>query len=136
MTARPPTAIAIDAIPVHDGPGPAEWKPVRHHLGLTAFGVNAWTATAAGQVLIEEHDELEDDTGAHEELYLVTSGRARFRVGGGELDAPAGTIVAVPDPATRRSAVAESAGTTVFCVGAAAGRGFEVSPWERRRLGG
>jgi hypothetical protein len=34
------------------------WHPVRHLLGITAFGMNAYTCHADGGPLIEEHDEL------------------------------------------------------------------------------
>ena len=33
------------------------YRPIRHHLGITAFGVTAWTARAAGDLVINEHDE-------------------------------------------------------------------------------
>ena len=47
-------------------------RPVRHHFGITAFGVNAWTARDAGDRIINEHDESEPDS--NEELYLVLRG--------------------------------------------------------------
>src|SRR5437762_3021369 len=28
--------------------GREPWQPIRHHLGISAFGVNAWTGHAAG----------------------------------------------------------------------------------------
>jgi hypothetical protein len=65
---------------------------------------------------------------------MVTSGRARFRVGGEELDAPAGTFVAVRDPALVRHAVALDDGTTVLAIGAAPGVAFSPSPWELRQI--
>ena len=34
------------------------WRPLRKALGTTAFGVNAYTADAAGDDVIETHDEL------------------------------------------------------------------------------
>jgi tetratricopeptide (TPR) repeat protein len=107
------------------------WRPIRSALGIGAFGVNAWESTAAGQQLIGEHDEVGPGAGGHEELYLVTAGRARFTVDGREIDAPAGTLVFVPDPASKRAAVADEAGTTVLAIGAQPGAAFEVSPWER-----
>ena len=122
---------------VDDGPGPADWKPIRHHFGIRAFGVNAWIASEAGQELIEEHDELdsdEDGPGGHEELYAIVSGRAVFFVDGSRLEAPAGTLVFVEDPSLVRSAVAEEVGTTVLCVGGWAERAFEPSEWELRRV--
>jgi hypothetical protein len=119
-----------------DGPGPAEWKPLRHHFGVRAFGVNAWVATEAQQELVEEHDELEEDgTAGHEEIYAITAGRAVFTVDGERVEAPAGTVLFVSDPALVRSAVALEAGTTVLCVGGWPDRAFEPSEWETRRLG-
>ena len=109
----------------------AAWKPVRHHLGVGAFGINAYVADAAGDVVIEEHDEG-DDYG-HEELYVVHAGRARFTVGGERIDAPAGTFVFVEDPHLTRAAVAEEPGTAVIAVGARRGAVFEPSEWETRR---
>ena len=57
-------------------------------------------------------------------------GRATFTLDGEEVDAPAGTIVHLPDPAVRRSAVAEEPGTAVLAVGAKPGEAFQPSPWE------
>jgi hypothetical protein len=76
------------------------WSPIRQSLGVGAFGINAWTAHATGDVLIPAHDELPS---GHEELYLVVSGAASFTVAGDEIQAPAGCIVFVRDPAATRS---------------------------------
>lgn len=110
-----------------------EWRPVRHHLGIEAFGAGLWLGDS-GIELIEEHTEEVGGADRHEELYLVVRGRARFTVAGEEIDAPAGTFVAVPDPGATRSAVAAEDGTAILAVGAPRGRAYEVSPWERRRL--
>jgi len=118
--------------PVPREPGSYEWKPIRHHLGIHAFGVNAGIAPQAGDWVVEEHTELGSGAAGHEELYFVARGHARFSIDGEEVDAPAGTLVFVPDPATLRSAKAEVAGTTVLCIGAKRGEAFEVSPWERK----
>ncbi|HWM14424.1 MAG TPA: tetratricopeptide repeat protein [Gaiellaceae bacterium] len=104
--------------------------PVRIPLGISAFGVNAYEAAAVGGPVIEEHDELGAGAGHHEELYLVLRGHARFTVAGEEVDAPAGTLVFVRDPAARRGAEAVAPGTTVLVVGATRGEIFEPSPWE------
>jgi hypothetical protein len=129
--AHAPLAAVGRLAPVEDG---VEWKAVRHHFGIRAFGVNAWIGHEAGAELIEDHDELpsDEDTAGHEELYVVLAGRARFTVGAEEVDAATGTFVHVGDPATRRRAVALEAGTTVLAIGASPGRAFDVSPWERR----
>ncbi len=106
------------------------WHPVRHLLGITAFGMNAYTCHTDGGPLVEEHDELGDTAGGHEEVYVVITGHAVFTLDGEEVDAPAGTVVAVHDPAVRRGARALTAGTTALAVGGAPGRPFEVSKWE------
>jgi tetratricopeptide (TPR) repeat protein len=105
------------------------WKPVRRTLGIAAFGINAYTADA-GQEVVEEHDELGAGSGGHEELYVVVAGRATFTIDGEALDAPAGTLVFLPEPAARRHALAQDDGTTVLAIGGEAGAAYEVSPWE------
>jgi tetratricopeptide (TPR) repeat protein len=111
-------------------PGEQETTPIRIPLGISSFGVNAYSNSSAGGRVIEEHDELGAGAGRHEELYFVVSGRARFTLDGAETDAPAGTLVFVRDPAVSRGAVAEEAGTTVLVVGGIPGRAFQPSPWE------
>ena len=102
------------------------WHPVRHALGVQAFGINAYSGDA-GDDVIEDHTE---DGSDHEELYVVLTGRARFELDGEPLDAPAGTLVLLPDPPTRRYAVAEEDGTTVLALGGKPDH--EVSAWEWR----
>ena len=112
-------------------PGDPAWKPIRHFFGLTAFGINAYVARAAGDMLVGEHDEAGS---GQEELYLVTAGRARLTLEGEELVAGPGTIVAVSDPGVRRSATALEAGTTLFAVGCRPGC-FE-STWRPEHYAG
>jgi tetratricopeptide (TPR) repeat protein len=104
--------------------------PVRIPLGIGAFGINAYAAREAGGHLIEDHDELGAGAGGHEEVYLVLRGHASFVVDGEEVDAPAGTFVFLPDPATRRGATAAEADTVVLVVGGTRGEAFAPSPWE------
>jgi mannose-6-phosphate isomerase-like protein (cupin superfamily) len=92
-------------------------RPVRHHLGITAFGTNAWTAENVGDRLMPEHQEDE----GNEELYVVLRGRARFEIDGDSVDAPQGTLVFVR-PEGNRTAFAEEAGTTVLAIGSRSGR--------------
>jgi hypothetical protein len=117
---------------VNDGRIP--WRPVRHHFGISSFGINAWTAAKAGDRIINEHDEA-DVEDQQEELYFVQTGRARFELDGEKVDAPAGTFVYVRDPRAVRGAVAQEPGTTVIAVGATPGEPFAVSPWERKYTG-
>jgi hypothetical protein len=112
-------------------PGEPAWHMLRSQLGIEAFGVNAWTSTEPGQTLIGEHDEVGDGGPEHEELYVVLSGSATFTVDGVATNVPAGSLVFVQDPTLKRSAVADTVGTTVLVVGARAGEPFVVSQWER-----
>jgi tetratricopeptide (TPR) repeat protein len=114
----------LEALP---GPGTLTWRPVRRHFDIRAFGINAYTSERAGQDVVEDHTEASN---GHEELYVVLAGRARFTVGGKEIDAPAGTLVFLRDPQVRRSARAEEAGTTVLAIGGKAGEAYQPSAWE------
>ena len=106
--------------------GRCPWRPVRHYFGITAFGVNAWTAHDAGDRIINEHDESEDSS---EELYLVMKGRAVFELDGERQDAPAGTLVYVRSD-VKRTAFAEEPGTTIIAVGGVPGKAYEPTGWE------
>ena len=121
------TAQLADIEEISDGRVP--WRPVRHHFGIASFGVNAFTGKAAGDRLINEHDEVDD---GHEELYLVHSGRARFELDGETVDAPAGTLVFAA-PGVKRTAFAEEPGTTLLAVGGAPGKAYEAHGWETGR---
>jgi hypothetical protein len=118
--------VHLDELPALDGPGSLTWRPVRAELDLRAFGTNAYTAAAAGDDVVEPHTENPDL--AHEELYFVHRGAARFTLGGESFDAPEGTYVRVTDPAIHRHAVALEPGTTVLSFGGP--RTFKPSAWE------
>src|SRR3954462_15018786 len=104
---------------VNDGREP--FRPVRHHFGITSFGVTAWTARDAGDRIINEHDESEPD--APQELYLVVQGRAAFELDGDRVAAPAGTFVFAP-PGVKRTAFAEQPETTVLPLGGTPGQAY------------
>ena len=124
---EPPYELAhlddLDRLPVDDEG--LVWRPIRRRFGITAFGTNAYTAAKAGDRVLEEHSESD----GHEEMYFVAVGRATFTLGDDTVDAPAGTIVVLRDPATRRHAVAAEPGTTVLAVGGKPGL-HEASAWE------
>lgn len=111
--------------PIEDGR--SAFRPVRHHLGITAFGANAFGPRAAGERLINEHDEAEPD--AQEELYVVLSGRARFEIAGESVEAGPGKLVFVR-PGSTRTAFAEEDGTTLLVIGAKAGEAYRVHGYE------
>jgi len=114
----------LETIPVGDHG--LKWRPIRSRFGIRAFGTNAYTADV-GDEIVEEHTE---GTYQHEEMYVVVRGRATFTLDGEKVDAPAGTIVHLPEPGVRRSAVAKEPGTTILAVGAKPGEPYQPSAWE------
>jgi hypothetical protein len=56
---------SLEDIPELDD-GRSPFRPLRHHLGIRAFGVNSWTGHAAGDRIVNE-----TGLGAHEELCLA-----------------------------------------------------------------
>jgi tetratricopeptide (TPR) repeat protein len=105
--------------------GRCPFRPVRLRFGIASFGATAWTGRAAGDRIINEHDE----EGEGEELYVVQSGRATFELDGERVDAPAGTFV-YARPGVKRTAFAEEPDTTILAVGGAPGEVYEPSGWE------
>jgi hypothetical protein len=116
----------VDDIPELESAGESPMRPVRHHFGITSFGVNAWVARSAGDRIINEHEE---DPDGQEELYLVTRGRATFELDGERRDAPEGTFVYAPAH-VKRTAFAEEAGTTVVAIGGTPGKPYDPVGWE------
>lgn len=119
----PPKLLHLDEIEPVPGPGTLTWLPVRHALGVRAFGCNAYRADEAGQEVVEPHTEE-----VHEEMYFVASGSATFTIDGETHQAPAGTYVFLPDPASHRHAVSEEPGTVILSFGGPPS--FEPSAWE------
>ena len=101
---------------------------VRRRLGITAFGVSAFSAPS-GVVVVNEHDETLLGEAGQEELYIVMNGAATFEVDGETIDAPTGALVQV-QPTAKRKATATEDGTTILVVGATAGKAYEVPPEE------
>jgi tetratricopeptide (TPR) repeat protein len=123
--------VHVDDVPEQEDGG-CPMRPVRHHLGITAFGTTAWTARSAGDRVVNEHreaEEGEDEAERDEELYLVLRGHAVFELEGERHDAPAGTLVFVR-PTVKRTAFAEKPGTTIVAVGGTPGKPYEPIGWE------
>lgn len=108
------------------------WAPIRHQFDIRSFGINAWRG-AKGDEVIKRHDETQQN---HEEVYLVLSGHATFDIGGEEVDAPAMTVVHLPDPSVERVAFAKEDGTVVLSIGATLGGAYEVAGWDTGYLEG
>jgi hypothetical protein len=89
--------------------------------------VTAWTTRAAGDLVINEHDE--DDPTADQELFLVLRGHAVFELDGDRVDAPTGTLVFAP-PRTKRTAYAKEEGTTIIAVEGTPERAYRARGWE------
>jgi len=121
------TSLRIDEIPSIEVAGGLRWKPLRRTLGIEAFGMNAYTAEKTGDDVVERHSE---EQLRHEEVYVVLAGRATFELDDETLDAPAGTIVFLRDPAVRRYATAAEPGTTVLAIGGRPGEAYTPSAWE------
>jgi quercetin dioxygenase-like cupin family protein len=113
----------LERIELDDG---FEWRPVRRHFDIRAFGVNAYAPGATGQI-VEEHSESQL---GHQEIYLVLRGRARFTVDGNEHELGPGELVFVRLPALRRGAVALTDDTIVLALGGKPGAAHTPSAWE------
>jgi tetratricopeptide (TPR) repeat protein len=105
-----------------------DYRPIRKALGVSGFGINAYSA-GAGELVIERHDETGAGSGRHEELYVVVTGHAEFELDGEAIDAPAGTLV-FARPEQKRGAVARADDTTVLVIGGKPGAAGPPSPFE------
>jgi quercetin dioxygenase-like cupin family protein len=112
----------VPLVPTED-PDDFDWYPLQHHFGLGAFGANAFGGDA-GTTLVAEHDERES---GQEELYVVIRGSARLALAAEVFEVTAVSVVAIPDPAVKRAAVATEDGTIVLAVGAPAASGFATT---------
>jgi uncharacterized cupin superfamily protein len=97
------------------------WQALNGPLGMTGFGVNAFTADVGEQIDLE-HDEA--DSG-QQELYIVVVGSAVVTVDGVDHVANPGTLISAPDPGTTRSLRVLESGTRIICIGARPGSGDE-----------
>ncbi|MDX6505384.1 MAG: hypothetical protein QOG06_28 [Gaiellaceae bacterium] len=126
MTERGYEILSIDDLDSYTTTaGSQRLRPLRRRLGFRPFGVNAWTAAAAGDHVIERHRE----ENGPEELYVVLRGTARFTLEEASFDAPVGTLVHAR-PGMLREATGLEDGTTVLALGAKEGEAFTPSGWE------
>jgi hypothetical protein len=101
------------------------WQALNTRLGVTTFGVNAVVMEPGEQVDIE-HDET---SSGHQEVYVVVTGRAAFSLGDAEVEAGPGDVVAVSDPAERRSYRALAPHTRIVCFGSGPGAEHPYGEW-------
>ena len=116
----------VNEIPPVKPDWPATWKSVRHHFGISAFGINAVTKDA-GNVLIPEHDE---GSSAQEEIYFVHTGEVRATLDGEAVTVQAGGMISV-GPAVTRKLEATASPTTLVAVGATPHKAYEIGDWEK-----
>jgi tetratricopeptide (TPR) repeat protein len=103
------------------------YRPLRLDLGITSFGASVWTAHAAGDLVVDEHDA--GDPTADQELFAVLRGHALFELDDNRVDAPAGTFVFAP-PGMKRRAVAQEEGTEILLIEGTPGKAYEPRGWE------
>ncbi len=98
------------------------FKPVRHHLGATAFGFTQidFPADKVGT----EHDE---SNSAQEEVYLCLSGSGSLEVDGDTVEMRPGRYILV-SPEARRRPTAGSEGMSFLVIGGVPGGVYE--PWD------
>jgi len=94
--------------------------PLREHLGIHSFGINAIKSDADG-LLVNEHDEA----GGQEEVYVVLDGTATFEVDGETIEAPAGTFLSVR-PESKRKATGNA---TILALGGTEGESYQAMDW-------
>jgi mannose-6-phosphate isomerase-like protein (cupin superfamily) len=111
----------VPAAPTEAG----RWQALNGSLGITTFGVNAVIMDPGEQADIE-HDEAES---GHQEVYVVVTGRAAFRLGDTEVEAGPGDVVASADPSETRSYRALEPGTRIVCFGAGPGAEHPFGEW-------
>ncbi len=116
----------VNEIPPVKEDWPATWKSVRHHFGITGFGINAVTKDA-GNVLIPEHEETQS---GQQELYFVHAGEVKATLDGEEVVVPAGSMVRC-EPGAKRKFESTASPTTLIVIGGTPGKAYEVGPWEQ-----
>ncbi len=116
----------VNAIPPVKDDWPATWKSVRHHFGITGFGINAVTKDE-GNVLIPEHDET---ASGQQELYFVHAGEVKATLDGEEITVPAGSLVHC-EPGAKRKFESTASPTTLIVIGGTPGAAYQVGEWEQ-----
>lgn len=116
----------IDQVPPVKPDWPTTWKSIRHHFGITAFGINGVTKDA-GKVLIPEHDESES---GQQEIYFVHTGQVLATLDGESVTVGTGGVIGV-QPEVKRKIESTASPTTLLCIGATPGQAYQVGAWEQ-----
>ena len=120
------TVVKIEEIEeIDDGREP--FRPVRHHLGITSFGVNSWTGARGRR---PDHQRARRGRAGRERGAVRRRQRAReVRARRRERGCP-GRHARLREARLKRTAYAEEPNTTLLAIGGAPGRGVRA-----RRLG-
>jgi quercetin dioxygenase-like cupin family protein len=116
----------VNEIPPVKDDWPTTWKSVRHHFGITGFGVNAVTKDA-GEVLIPEHDETASD---QQELYFVHRGAVKATVDGEVVELGTGAFLHC-EAGVVRKLESTATPTTLVVIGGTPGKAYELPGWEQ-----
>jgi len=118
--------LSLDDLDQHQSSdGELVLSPLRRRIGFRPAGVNVWVGRKAGDRVIEEHNQSDQQ----EELYVVLRGAARFTLGEESFDTTIGSFVHAPG-GVFRGAVATEDDTRVLAIGAKAGEVYAPSAWE------
>jgi quercetin dioxygenase-like cupin family protein len=98
------------------------FRPVRHALGGTAFGINQ--IDFGPDHVGAEHDEVES---MQEEIYAVLGGSGVMQIDGEEIELVPGRYVLV-HPETKRRPVAGPEGLSMLCIGGIPGDAYPAEP--------
>ena len=114
----------IDEIPTapNDVDG-LQWHPVRHHLGITAFGVQVMDLPP--DYTTQSHDEAGS---GQQELYVGLRGTGWVLTDEQRLPAGEGTLVRIDAGVGRRLASGPD-GVRILCVGGVPGGVYEPPEW-------
>jgi len=107
-----------------EGSGECTWRLARKGLETSAFGFNLVEIGPGGQM--PEHDESES---GQVELYVILEGEATMRLGGEEVDAPAGTFASIEPAASRTILNRSDAKVTAMLIGVDPSGGYEPMSW-------
>lgn len=108
------------------GPRKDNWplsiRSIGYHMGITSFGVNG-KSVDKDESLTPEHTEVDSK---QEELFIIISGSAEFRLDGKTQVLKTGSLLAI-EPQVMRSAKALEDNTTMLIIGGQPGKAFNPS---------
>ena len=109
--------------------GRCPWRPVRHHFGITSFGVNAFTGQQRRR---PDHQRARRGGRARPAGGALPrppgAARGSSSTASASTRRPARSSSSAPD--VKRTAFAEEPGTTLVAIGGTPGKAYEPHGWE------